>query len=282
MPFEVRKISNYGTGHPVVARLKIQTHELLQWADLPKEKREAVTTLYFDMAERLLKCHEAQARLVAALKTATDEFRPSENPRVRNVPHVAGLRGEVETFLYEAKNYLRDLLGVIDLFFDKMFGEASAFYDPKAKGGSDLVVWATAQFGAADPFTTMLIQEQGWAGELIRKRNAVEHPGGKSGTLVIENFTPLPDGRFGLPRWHRDTDPPVGLFPDLETLLDNLLTLGEDMLVSCIHHRTRHEIIQFVQIPVAERQAECPQRITVQIDHSKLKPPLQAEPRVQA
>jgi hypothetical protein len=31
MAFEIRKISNYGTQNPVVARLKVQTQELIQW-----------------------------------------------------------------------------------------------------------------------------------------------------------------------------------------------------------------------------------------------------------
>jgi hypothetical protein len=161
-------------------------------------------------------------------------------------------------------------LGVIEIFFGKKFDEASAFYDPKGKGSSDLVDWATKEFGASDGFTAMLLSEQEWTGELIRKRNAAEHPGGKSGTLHIENFTSAPDGRFFLPRWHRDQNDPFGLFPDLETSLDNMLTLGEDMLVSCIRHKTKFNAIQFVEIPVEKRNPACPFRLTVQMDFSKL------------
>ena len=278
MAFEIKKISNYGTRHPVVARLKVQTHELIQWADLPKERQQAVLEIYCGMADRFLKCHEAHDRLTAALKKAMDEVRPDADSRLKSVPHLIGLRGEVETFLYESKNYLRDMLGVIGVFFGEEFDEASALYDPKGKGCSDLVAWATSTFGASDHFTTMLITEQDWVGELIRKRNAIEHPGGKSDRLHIENFTRSPDGRFILPHWYRDRNQPCGLFPDLDTYLDNMLTLGEDMLVSCIHHKTRFGIIQFVEIPVADRRAECPMRLTVQLDPAKLKPPAPADP----
>ncbi len=272
MTFEIKKTSNYGTRHPVYARLKVQTQELIQWADLTKDQRQDVLAVYFGLADRLFKCHEIYERLAAALKATMEKFRPSADPRIKNVPHLIGLRGEVESFLYESKDYLRELLRIIDIFFDKKFDEARAFYDPTGKGNSDLVVWATKKFGASDHFTTMLVTEQQWAGELIHKRNAVEHPGGRSGTLHIENFTLSPDGRFILPRWHRDENEPFGLFPDLETYLDNMLTLAEDMLVSCVHHKMRHEIIQFVEIPIADRRPECPVRITVQLDPSKLKP----------
>ena len=124
----------------------------------------------------------------------------------------------------------------------------------------------------------MVVTEEKWAGELIYKRNAVEHPGGRAGTLYVENIALSPDGRFILPRWHRDENEPFGLFPDLETYLDNMLTLAEDLLVSCIHHNMRHEIIQFVEIPIVERNPECPVRLTVQIAPSKLEPPRQVGP----
>ena len=277
MAFEIRKTSNYGTQHPVVARLKVQTQELVQWADLPEDKQHQVFAVFSEMANRLLKCHEVYGRLTASLETTLEKLRPNADPRIKNVPHLIGLGGEVETFLYESKNYLRDLLRVIDIFFDKKFDAASAFYDPKGKGDSKLVAWATKKFTASDHFTTMLVTEQEWAGELIRKRNAVEHPGGKSGTLHIDNFTLSPDGRFILPRWRRDENGPFGLFPDLEIYLDNMLTLAEDMLVSCIHHKMRHGIIQFVEIPIVDRRPECPVRLTVQIDPSKIKPPRQED-----
>jgi len=274
MPFEIKKISNYGTQHPVVARLTVQTHELVQWAELPETEKLTIKSIYFEMAQRLLKCFEVYERLNAALQTAVEEVPPSVDSRIMPVPHLIGLRGEVETFLYEVKNYLRDLLQILNIFFSTKFKEASVLYDPKGQSKSALVDWAIKQFGFGDPFTRMLVDEQQWVGELIRKRNAVEHPGGKSGVLHIENFKLSPDGVV-FPYWHRDQNNPSGLFPDLETYLDNLLTLAEDMLVSCIHHRTKFKIIQFVEIPLAERNLQCPLRLRVVLNQSMLRAPTQ-------
>jgi hypothetical protein len=273
MAYEIRKISNYGTQNPVVARLKVQTHELAQWSNLSEDKKLELSAVYFGLADRLLKCHEIYRRISAKIEREISEHRPNADPRMKKVPYVVGLRGEVENFLYESKSYLRDLLSVLDIFFGAKFDEASAFYPTKAGGKSKLVIWAATKFGPSDHFTTMLASEQEWTAELIRKRNAVEHPGGRSGTLHIENFKPLPDGRFASPHWHRDHDQPTGLVQDFETYLENMLTLGEDMLVSCIHHQAQHELIEFIGIPVADRQIECPMRLTVQIDPLKLRPP---------
>jgi hypothetical protein len=272
MGFELTKISNYGTTHPVVARLKVQTGELIQWADLTKEREESIVAIYFDMADRLLKCHEVHERLLAAREKSIAEFKPTSDSRVKTAPHVIGLKGEAETFLYESKNFLRDLLGAVRVFFGTNFDEASAFYSPKG-GNGKLAEWATAKFGQNDPFTTMLISEQTWTGELIRMRNAAEHPGGKSGTLHIDNFQTLPDGRYATPSWHRDKNAPTDIFTDLGTFLANMLTLAEDILVSCIVHNSKHKFIQFYEIPEKDRRPECPVRISVTLSHAAMGSP---------
>jgi hypothetical protein len=278
MPFEIRKTSNYGTRHPVYARLKVQTSELLHWADLSKAARQDVMEVYFGLADRLLRCHEIVEWLTTELEAAIREFCPDADSRMIDVPHISDLRGEVENFLYEGKNYLRDFLTVINIFFGANFTEASAFYSTKENQKSALVKWAKKKFGIADHFTTMLVSEQEWTGELIQKRNAVEHPGGKSGTLYIENFTITAYRDVALPHWRRDQNTPTYLFSDLTMYLENMLTLAEDILVSCIHHKLQHDVIQFVEIPPEDRRADCPVRITVQLDPSKVKPPTEPGP----
>lgn len=261
----MKKVSNYGSSHPVVARLILQTHDLLQWADLSKEERDLVIVLYDDLKNRLLKCHEAFDRLVKALNITIEECEFQEDGSSKYEPHVIGLEGEVETILYESKNYLRNLLGILRIYFDYECDEASYFYDAKGKGASTLVKWASEKFGEDDPFTRMLVTEHEWIEDLIRSRNAIEHPGGHSGTLYIHNFTKLEGGRYLAPTWNRDDGEPKGLYQDIEVILDNLLTLAEDLLVSCNVHRAIHKIIQYIQIPEDERNPESPKRLTVQL-----------------
>jgi hypothetical protein len=216
MDFEIRRISYCGTKHPVVARLKLQAHELIQWADLPKDKKDAATAIYFSLADRLLKCHELYVRLISEYSSAMSELRPVDDTRVRRVPHLIGLRGDSESFLYEGKNFLRDLLGVTRTFFDSSFEEASVFADFNGSGMSDIARWAGQKFGVLDPLTTMLTVAQDWTSELIAKRNAVEHPAGKSGTLYIENFTVSSSDDVISPRWRRDTSVSIAILPDIE------------------------------------------------------------------
>jgi hypothetical protein len=260
----IQRVSNYGTSHPVVARLRVQSHELLGWADLPKDKQDLIISIYDALKNRLLKCHEGYARLKAAAKE-TLEVGHVGSAESHIQPYLIGRENEAETFLYESKNYFRDLLRVINVFFGTGFHEASNFCATSGRGDGKVSKWAGQQFGPTDSFTGLLRSEQAWIGELIRKRNAVEHPGQKSGALTIKNFQPAPDGLVVSPSWYRDSLPPTDVLADIDTAMDNMLTLAEDVLVACITKTAKFSIIDFTAIPEKDRNPKCPIRIRVQL-----------------
>ena len=279
MDIVIKKVLSEGPQNPVVARLLNQTMELLPWAHLPKEKEGRVLELYFELTKRLLKLDQLVGRLMEGMQKADEEMTANKAAgRDSNLPQILGIEGDVETFLYDAKNFLRTLLGVPNIFFDEAFDEASAFWDPKGDGRGTLVSWATDKFGPDDGFTKMLVTEQPWVGDLIRLRNAVEHPGGRSGTLYIENVALHPTGKMVLPVWWLDVGVGVNLLSDIDTSFCNLCTLAEDMLIECIRKTGLVDYIAFYEIPVEQRDRTCPKRIGVTLDHSKMKPPSMPPP----
>src|SRR2546429_139971 len=65
MAFEIRKISDVGVGHPVVARLGVQMSELLNWSGLEKSKQNAISGLYIHtLTWRLLRCYKSRDEIV--------------------------------------------------------------------------------------------------------------------------------------------------------------------------------------------------------------------------
>ena len=205
MNFIITKISNHGVSHPFVARLSVQTSELIKWADLSKEDKQALSALYMTtLQSRLLKCYDILCRLRQALleSAASVENEHKQDERIRALPYVVGLEGEVESFLYETKNYLRDLLNLFRIFFGFNKIAASQFYDPKGNGESKLTAWSRKKFGSEDNLTKLLQSEQAWVEQTVRMRDAVEHPGGWSGTLTIHNVRLHPQG-FIPPSWSR-------------------------------------------------------------------------------
>jgi len=259
----------------VVARLVSQTTELLPWGRLPKDKDQRILHIYFDLTRRLLKIDQQIGRLMKGMQDADKELTEHHAAgRHLHLPQIVGIEGEVETFLYDAKSFLRTLLQVFDVFFDQHFEEASAFWHPKGDGQSELVKWAARTFGLDDTFTQMLVTEQLWVGDVIQYRNAIEHAGGRSGTLYIENVTFHPSGKMVLPVWWLNVGVGVNMLSDLDVTLCNLCTLAEDILVECIRHQPDFpQYVAFYEIPVDQRDLTCPKRIAATINHSKMNPP---------
>jgi len=95
-------------------------------------------------------------------------------------------------------------------------------------------------------------------------RNAVEHPGGHSGDLVIRNFRFEPDGALAGPDWRRDKEGkteygPVSIVDDMRVGVENLLILAEDILVIwAIDHAAFPGAMAVSVIPEGKRNPGCP------------------------
>lgn len=258
MPFVVSKISDHGSSHPVVARLHLQTSELLKGSTLPQEKRETVFAAYFAAGRRLLRCCDICEDLTQKVETQSREIQAPAGPHGRNMPHVIDLDREVEAFLYEAKNFLRDIVVIFDAFFDAKFDEASALGRADGKGDAKAIAWAEQRFGKNDRLTDFLRKNQQWVAHVIQMRNAVEHPGGKSGRLHVDNFA-LTGAGVARPCWRLNADPPTPVVEGLRAIDDGLLNYAELMLALSVE-KFLSPMVRIVEIPAAERNKQIPAR----------------------
>ncbi len=266
-PFVIQKISDHGTENPIVARLSLQTQDLLQWCGLSPEKKEEVFGIYFtQLQRRLLKCSDVVARLKKSRDQSISNVASVVEQGAHSAPFVINLHDELETFLFEAKLFLRDTLNVINVFFGTTFNEASVFFPIRGKkdSKSKLVSWGERTLGSDHPFVNMLSTEEYWISDIIYSRNAVEHPGGHSGTLVVENFKITPVG-LAPPTWKRvgnEPRPSTFVFHDLDVVQHNMLTFAEDILLFGIeNHPIAPQLpVVFYEIPEKERDPKCPIR----------------------
>jgi hypothetical protein len=97
-------------------------------------------------------------------------------------------------------------------------------------------------------------------------RNAVEHPAGWSGYLIFENIRvgSIP-GRYIPPTWQRTGRDEGNILNQMECALENLLTLAEDLLVDAVKQNPISKVIEFYEIPVAERDPSCPIRLRISL-----------------
>jgi len=272
MPFEFKKIASHGTNNPIVARLSLQNLKILENCKITKEMKDKVGGLYLDsLMKKLLRCWEIEDGFKKSFKEAAEKYKPPARPGDPvEIPQIDRLEQDAHNFLYETKSYIRDVLYVVNKLYGTSFSEASEFSKGHKKGnGKSLIEFATEKFGADDARTKMFVEMKPWVEELIAMRNAVEHPEGHSGTLVIENFTRDSEQKLSEPAWYRTKDgakvvQPSSIRADFETHIHNLLTLGEDVLVSwAAENLEAPGMMEIAVIPEEHRDPKNPAKYAV-------------------
>lgn len=265
MVFQLKKISNHGTGNPIVARLTIQLIDLLKFSFLGKEKEDALGTDFMALHQRLLRCFviltQLEENLAKSKQECDENSKIQKDPRVRQVPFVPQLEQLAENFLYESKNFLRDLAFIIGKFHNEKFNEASNFCNLKDPTKLSLVqAWFKSKYGDKEWIVAVLQADKSWLYEIMSKRNASEHPGGYSGVLKIINVALDANQEVIAPAWHRGNYPPTSIFNDMRTCIENLLSFAEDMIIFGCITKKLPIAISIVDLPESKRRPENPVR----------------------
>jgi hypothetical protein len=281
----IQQISDEGTANPIVARLTIQTQDLLQYfIDLSEQQRQQIFSVMFsDIQPKLLVCskiaNELDGQIKEHQKVVDEKGVQMVGGGAFRLPSISDLQPRAETFLYHAKSVLRDLTKLFAILFDQTFD--SARFDLVAR-------WAKKKFGPTDELARMLGTDLEWTKRIVDMRNAVEHPGGHAGHLHVENFTAeksrilSPAGRRGRenpvvmvtePQWYLNTEEQGPIASDMLVLVDNLLTLCEQTLILCLNKFKKDFPILIGEVPEAERDPRCPVRYKMMLDTSRVKWP---------
>lgn len=251
----IQKLSSRGADHPVSSRLGIDIFELLNFGRFEKKSKEGIKRACLrDLQSRLGKCWDISDHVEALVLEGVESYQPS-GELVVEVPHIEELDREVDNFLYETKNFLRDLVNkVVALSFPGIkFSDAKSLVPRKGANESAFVQWAKESFGDDDHFTKMLIEDQSWITELVQKRNAMEHPGGNAGTLTIQNFAVTEDGQLVPPVWQRDGCVATLIASDMRVYCENLLGFAEEVIVlGCIAKNIISDAIVIAKFPESE------------------------------
>lgn len=273
MGFILKKVSDYGTSNPIVARTSVQVSNLLQPFSIPKLKEERIFEIYFTMVQpRLIRCMEVANRIYFEIDKIDTELRKNgpktqSGGRVLELPHITQLQEDVETYLYNAKSVLRDIALLFEPFFGKSFDHSRY---------QEILNWALVNFGEGAPLPVLLAEDQEWIKDVVKRRNALEHPGGYSGYLYVDNYqienSEETEAQHIIPpTWHLNDKKPTLLLPDLSVTLSNLLEFGEDLLVACLKQYGSRFPIVFYEIPEEQRDESAPVRLGATIDIKQLK-----------
>lgn len=263
MVFQISKVSDHGTSNPIVARLAFQTSELLKFCHIGEDKKIEVKHLFFNKIQpQLLTCDDIVQQITTEILEKVNElektgFNTQSYGRVIEVPYIINLENRLEHYLYCFKNGLRELSKLLNIFYGTSFNKAR--YD-------EIIKWSKVKFGDQNVLTQLLEQDhEQWIKKMIEMRNAVEHPGEKSGKLCIKNFTLLPKNHPDFPKviepsWHLNDNPVSSIAMDILTSTNNLLEFCEDLLILCIKDTRISNMLLVREIPENERNEILPFR----------------------
>ena len=262
--FNYQKQQEHGTKNPIVARFTVQTAKLLQNCGADAKLSQPIVGLYAgSMLKRILRCWEIEQGIRANIEEAKASFKPATGGEAQAIPHVPRLKEDCENFLYEFKNFLRELLDVFNLLYGTDYDEASEWIWKSKKHAQPVIEYAVAKFGEDDLKTRFLRQMKPCNGPFIAMRNAVEHPDGHSGRLVISDFTIGADGKLNEPVWSRVKDGtveygPTPILADLAKGVHNLFVSGEDAFVMWARENLLLlGVVVLGVIPEADRNPGC-------------------------
>lgn len=236
MLFQHAKQLEHGVGNPIVARLTLQTLDILKQTNVSEEQLNKIAGIYTgSLVKRLLRCWEIAERVRKDVEHHRASFKPPARGAVSvEVPQVPRLEEDCHNFLHEARNLLSDLLQVFNLLHGTSYSEVGHWVRGP-KGGLSVVEFAAKKFGEKHMNAVFFGQLPRCIAPYVHMRNAVDHPDGNSGRLTVANFT-LNDGTLTEPNWCRVKEGkieygPLPIARDMQVCVQNLLILAEDILV---------------------------------------------------
>jgi hypothetical protein len=264
LEFTAQPLFTRGTKTPCVARTTLQTNDLLQAFNLSEQTKKGIGDVSFNVMTRLIALEDVRERVrnqVDAAKKSILEsgVQTQSGDRFAQLPAVMNLQQETESFLLNAKLALRDIAKLFDPFYGKLFS-----HDYRK-----IRRWAAQEFGEEDQLTKLLDTDCPWIDRVVKMRNVVEHPDNNpDAPLTIHNFRILngaPPWKVVEPVWFMKDRTAAAIADDMDTIANNLLTLYEDLLIDCLLRRQGDGPFCIVEIPEADRDPDCPYRLTVGI-----------------
>lgn len=253
-PFSFVKVCDYGTSNHIVARTSYQSQQLLNLYAFGKEFEKLRFEVMWEIQQRLVECYKISSSLIEEINNNKIAFKKKVKSDPSFHPWVMNLDTSLESSFQSAKLVLRDIGGIIKLFFGEDFGH---LYHKAQK-------WAEDQFGEDDRLTKTLGSNSKWIKELIDIRNAVEHPKDKPrGRLHINNFCirrSNSEVELREPSWNLTDEPPYIISTILPAIVELLLRLSEELYVTSLIKQYTPIDVKIEDIPEEQRDESAPVR----------------------
>ena len=253
MAFQITKVSDVGTGNPIVARMLPGLQDIIKMAQIGEAKQKAITKACYEIKTALVQAEKAAKPLMNEIKLieqnlATDGVKTQNNGRIIETPGVLNL-DNTKIFLKFGKQALQYLAVAMGQILDEDF---------KGPHFHKVLDRARKLFGADAAVTKLLEVDQAWIKDLIELRSEDEHP--KSEKAFVTGFdiqVATSPGQYIVrpPRFFNETD----LLSRLESFSHNLLTFSEELIAHSLAHFFPSMVVIY-EIPEEQRDVAMPVR----------------------
>lgn len=267
-PWIATPTDDVGSKSPIIARVLLQSHELLKSAMFRRPVEiEAVTFQLHNCKEALIACDKIATRLADFIEStiaktmaegiATDNRGRGLNP----FPYIAELESECGTFLIHANRAIKDICELPMAFMD--LDRPDSNFDHLAKRLAKVL-------GVTAPLSEFVSANAKGIRYLVELRNLHEHPK-KEAKTIIENFRLMPDMRIKVPMWHVSGNEPRPIKEEMRATVEFLVEMAEAMVIHLVM-ATVVDHIPFIleKFVEAEIDPDNPIRYRLSIELGKL------------
>ena len=254
-----------GSGNTIVARVVVQSSEMLKIVTLPSHVNKDKLLLHMhQIKETLLACEAVTKRITASVEEIIEKIKSNKLPRdnfgrgYNPFPHVTDLVIDANNFLINANKIVRFTTQLPRMFttlkedsnFDKLSETLAAALPP----GTKIIDWVNDQAESVR--------------RIVDLRNFAEHP--KAKRTEISDFTIMPNGQIRVPVWGFEEPDLMQIDEEMRMIVDYLTTIAEGMFISCLEQFMERSF-PFVLIKNETLKPECPVLYAYTIDVSQLK-----------
>lgn len=267
-PFVAEVVDTVGSSSPVVARVFLQGHDIINAAIFDRAIDKTAILRHLHAAkESLVVCEKVAKRVGSQIDTIIAAIRdhgltPASDGRTLNpFPQVAELETEATTFLIHTKRAIRTICHLPSLFLP---------VKRKDSNFETLLKSLSKTAGVSASLTDFVRDNAGGVRYLVELRNFQEHPDAKKTT--VDNFKVMPSGSISRPMWYVSGETPRSIREEMFGAVDFLTQMMEAMLIHLVMGAVGERIPFFIeQIPDANIDPKMPIRYRLSIDTSKMK-----------
>ena len=227
-PWVAAPVDDVGSGNPIVARVFIQSYEMIKAGFIKKKVDvEGLTLKLRECKEALIACEKEAKNIIQDIDTIIDKVEKEgistdNNGRGLNpFPHISNLDIKCGSFLVFANRAIRSICELPGFYIDVERPDSN--FDHLSKSLSKIL---------SDDSNLVMFVSNNADGirYLVDLRNFHEHP--KEKRTIIENFKLLPDMKIQVPMWGFAANE---LHPIKEEMLATITFLTEMAEAMIIH-----------------------------------------------